>query len=368
MSSLSDLLLRITVDPDFQTKGATLTFEELDANFILLANTIKENIVDIAPGGIAPYDGGTTYQNGDLVTYNNNLWEYISPTPASGKVPGTDPEWALRSSGVLSHKQNTDTHTDSNTFGIGDGTTGTNKTLHVRNGDVTPPAIRYNESTNKWEFSNNGDDFSELGTGGSGGAVDNSFSGQTATNLTLNPTKPTGNNFSWAIPAANPTLTWDFTNVPDGAEGTLEILKDANAAHRYIALPANSSIHENDYTEANDVNTSDINVSAIANNGSGLIRVTTSAAHGLTTGDRVEVLNVLGTLEANGKWTVTVIDPTNIDLQDSNFVTAYTSGGTVHKQANYLAIDQTPNAVTIISFYNRNGRMRMNLRKGYAHV
>lgn len=71
-----------------------------------------------------------------------------------------------------------------------------------------------------------------------------------------------------------------------------------------------------------------IAVSGAANNGSGLIRLTTGA-HSFVTGDSVYVAGVTGTTEANGTWTVTVIDSTHIDLQGSAFANAYIAGGTV---------------------------------------
>jgi len=70
-----------------------------------------------------------------------------------------------------------------------------------------------------------------------------------------------------------------------------------------------------------------VNVANCANNGSGLIRVTTATAHGARTGDRVRLASVTGTTEANGDWTCTVIDGTTLDLQGSAFVNAYVSGG-----------------------------------------
>lgn len=67
-------------------------------------------------------------------------------------------------------------------------------------------------------------------------------------------------------------------------------------------------------------------ISGAANNGSGLIRLTTSA-HLFTTNNWVTVFGVGGTTEANGNWKVTVINSTTIDLQGSTFTNAYTSGG-----------------------------------------
>lgn len=70
-------------------------------------------------------------------------------------------------------------------------------------------------------------------------------------------------------------------------------------------------------------------VTGAANNGSGLIRLAVSSTTGIVTGNTINVEGVVGTTEANGVWTVTLIDATHIDLQGSSFVTAYSSGGTV---------------------------------------
>lgn len=69
-------------------------------------------------------------------------------------------------------------------------------------------------------------------------------------------------------------------------------------------------------------------VTGSADNGSGLIRLT-ATSHGLTTSDVVGVANVGGTTEANGFWTVTVIDVNTVDLQGSTFSNTYTSGGNI---------------------------------------
>lgn len=69
-------------------------------------------------------------------------------------------------------------------------------------------------------------------------------------------------------------------------------------------------------------------ISAVTNNGGGAIRLTVGATAHVVTGGQVVVAGVGGTVEANGTWTVTVIDTVHIDLQGSTFVNAYTSGGT----------------------------------------
>lgn len=79
------------------------------------------------------------------------------------------------------------------------------------------------------------------------------------------------------------------------------------------------------------------------------IRITTTAAHGLSSGDRVTVASVTGTTEANGDWQINVIDATNIDLKYSYFVNAYVGGpGTVIRvdQLNVNA-GASNNAITV---------------------
>ena len=70
-------------------------------------------------------------------------------------------------------------------------------------------------------------------------------------------------------------------------------------------------------------------ISNAANNGSGLIRLTVGSTSGWSTGDSKTIRDVTGTTEANGTWTITVINGTTIDLQGSTFANAYVSGGYV---------------------------------------
>ena len=69
-------------------------------------------------------------------------------------------------------------------------------------------------------------------------------------------------------------------------------------------------------------------ISGCADNGSGLVRVTFSAAHSFSTGNFIRNSGIVGTTEANGRFEVTVIDSTTIDLVGSSFSNAYVSGGT----------------------------------------
>lgn len=70
-------------------------------------------------------------------------------------------------------------------------------------------------------------------------------------------------------------------------------------------------------------------ISNVANNGSGLVRITTSAAHNLVTGDLVNVFGVNGVAAANTRATATVVDSTRVDLQGTSFSGTYSGGGTL---------------------------------------
>ncbi len=69
-------------------------------------------------------------------------------------------------------------------------------------------------------------------------------------------------------------------------------------------------------------------VAGVANNGSGLVRLTASAAHGLVTGDLVNIYGISG-VPANGLYVATVVDATRIDLQGSTFSGTWTGGGNI---------------------------------------
>ncbi len=59
------------------------------------------------------------------------------------------------------------------------------------------------------------------------------------------------------------------------------------------------------------------------------IVITTSTAHGLTTGDEVVISGVVGNTAANGLWKITVLTTTTFELDGSTGNGAYTSGGWV---------------------------------------
>lgn len=58
------------------------------------------------------------------------------------------------------------------------------------------------------------------------------------------------------------------------------------------------------------------------------IVISTTAAHGLTSGAVVTIASVGGNTNANGTWTISVVDSTHFSLLTSSGNSAYTSGGT----------------------------------------
>ena len=87
-------------------------------------------------------------------------------------------------------------------------------------------------------------------------------------------------------------------------------------------------------------------IAGTADNGSGLIRMETTVAHLLATGDRVFLYNVGGTVEANGMWVVTYVDTTHFDLQGSTYSGSWTSGG-AYQLLNPVAVQSTADRANI---------------------
>jgi hypothetical protein len=65
-----------------------------------------------------------------------------------------------------------------------------------------------------------------------------------------------------------------------------------------------------------------------AQSATGTVRLQVNSTDGVLSGDQVNVSGVTGTTEANGTWSVNVIDATHITLVGSVFQNAYVSGGT----------------------------------------
>ena len=85
----------------------------------------------------------------------------------------------------------------------------------------------------------------------------------------------------------------------------------------------------------------------------GVVRLTVLSSLGANTGDQGQVMNVGGTVEANGVWTLTVIDGQHIELQGTTFANAFTSGGTLTDLQ--LPAGDIPNPVVAISWSDDGG-------------
>jgi hypothetical protein len=76
-----------------------------------------------------------------------------------------------------------------------------------------------------------------------------------------------------------------------------------------------------------------LTVTGAADNGSGAIRLTLNAISNaffhISGQNFIIVQGIVGTVEANGRWAVNIIDSTHIDLIGSVFVHAYVSGGAI---------------------------------------
>ena len=85
------------------------------------------------------------------------------------------------------------------------------------------------------------------------------------------------------------------------------------------------------------------NITNVSNNGIGLIRLTLTTTNGMKTNQRVIVRDIVGTLEANGTWLITVVSVTQVDLQNSVFVNSYVAGGYVINDPSLpLGFDEIP--------------------------
>jgi hypothetical protein len=96
-----------------------------------------------------------------------------------------------------------------------------------------------------------------------------------------------------------------------------------------------------------------INITAATN--ASPIQITSSAAHGMSTGDWVFISGVLGNTYANGMWRITKVDNTNFTLIGSAGNAAYTSGGAMRRR-NGSVIPLPSGSVKSISMCGNNGQ------------
>lgn len=88
---------------------------------------------------------------------------YVSNTLTDGSNTATVAN--IKDAVDKKHSQNTDTGTTGNSFGVGD-SADTNKTITAEIGQSgSQPALRYNVTSDEWEFSNDGSSYSAIGSG-----------------------------------------------------------------------------------------------------------------------------------------------------------------------------------------------------------
>ena len=138
--------------------------------------------------------------------------------------------------------------------------------------------------------------------------------------------------FNNSVRVLNPlTNTWTYLRTHSG-DATAPSPRD-NQHSFYVAALDELWIWGGSHAEPKLAHpTTQRTITAIANDGTGKIRVTTSAAHGYNTSDRYFIQGVTGTTEANGLfWQLTDLTATQFTLVGSTFTNAYISGGIVQQ-------------------------------------
>jgi hypothetical protein len=137
---------------------------------------------------------------------------------------------------------------------------------------------------------------------------------------------------SFAAGHAWQTITLGATAARIAAGDTIRIAKSPNP----VSIGDGSWFAN---TIANGGFPSAITINSCANV-SGVIRINVNGSHGLTTGDIVQIVGVVGAPETNGTWKVSVASASDFDLVGSVYSGVRTSGGTLQKvnsKAVYLA-------------------------------
>ncbi len=101
------IILRQETNADLTTKGAELTFQELDENFIFIYEDLKALS---GSSNLPAWVVSTTYSQNVVVSYDGLIWKYVNASPSAGVVPGSDPLfWVQLAPTELTHVQNSDT-------------------------------------------------------------------------------------------------------------------------------------------------------------------------------------------------------------------------------------------------------------------
>lgn len=122
---------------------------------------------------------------------------------------------------------------------------------------------------------------------------------------------------------------FQFSTENDNVDTSIALYKNAaiaSANTEFRLTPTLSGYGAATSTTATDYRQNSGNVT-LASNASPIV-LTTSANHGLTTGDQITVASVVGETAANGTWIVEWLSATTVGLRGTTGTIAYTSGGT----------------------------------------
>lgn len=157
-------------------------------------------------------------------------------------------------------------------------------------------------------------------TDGSAGAPSSAFS----TSPTTGRFK-TDDGIGWSL---NGTLVMELKSTGLEILGTPQFVTEASIADKNVTLRKLYHSASTKTILARSASATQT-ITGASDNGAGLVRLTVASTADYSTGKVETVSDVLGTTEANGTWTITVVDGTHIDLQGSAFANTWVSGGTI---------------------------------------
>lgn len=129
---------------------------------ILLTNAVL-NYIEVHPG--------TGVVSTNLVAFTTGRIPLFTVTPSGGAIAAVVDKrsWARAGAGGGGHAQNTDLGTDAAEFKLNRlvaGAPSLNASLKVERGSSADVDVRWNEATDKWQFTNDGSTYSDIGAPG----------------------------------------------------------------------------------------------------------------------------------------------------------------------------------------------------------
>jgi hypothetical protein len=155
---------------------------------------------------------------------------------------------------------------------------------------------------------------------------------------------PTGYNGNYTITASSAGSISYLNSTTGSQTGTGTVIFDVATSNTRVTQQTGEAPGGTNQLPGTDPNAVTYrNILNVSNNGIGVIRLTLDTTNGMKTGQRVNVQEVEGVTNANGIWYITVVNFSQIDLQNSTFVGSYTSGGyVINEPALPYGFDQIP--------------------------